>query len=55
MCPVSRGSSSEVTNMVFMTLFFQIKYAIPQNPNNIGLTFSPENQFRKSGKSRFLV
>ena len=28
----------------FLILFLQIKYATPDNPNNIGLTFSPKNQ-----------
>ena len=27
-----------------MTLLLQIKYATPDNANNIGLTFSPKNQ-----------
>ena len=34
--------SSEVTGRAFLTLLLQIKYPIPDNPNNIGLIFSPK-------------
>ena len=47
--------SSEVTARTFLTLLLHIKYAIPDKPNNIGLTFSPKNNFRKSDESGFLA
>ena len=31
----------------FLTDLLQIKYTTPDNPNNIGLTFNPENQLRQ--------
>ena len=37
--------SSEVTGRVFLTLLLQIKYAIQDDPSNIGLTFSSKNRF----------
>ena len=55
MCQVSLplSYSSEVTGKAFLIPLLRIKYAIPDNPNNIGLTVSPKNNFRKSNKSGF--
>ena len=38
--------------MCQMRLLPQIKCAIPDNPNNIDLTFSPKNRFLQFGKNR---
>ena len=35
-----------------MTLLLQTKYAIEDNPNNIGLTFNPKNRFLQVGRKR---
>ena len=56
MCQICHYAySSEVTGRAFLTLLLQIKYAIPDKPNDIGLTFSPKNNFHKSDESEFLV
>ena len=47
--------SSEAKGRVFLNLLLQIKYAIPDKPNNIGLTVSSKNDFSKSDESGFLV
>ena len=44
------ANSSEVTGIAFLTLLLQTKYATLDNPNNIGLTFSPKNQLPKVGR-----
>ena len=48
--------NSEVTVRAFLTLLLlQIKYVTPDNPNNIGLTFSPKNQVLQVGRKQILV
>ena len=48
--------NSEVTVRAFLTLLLlQIKYATQDNPNNIGLTFSPKNQVLQVGRKQILV
>ena len=34
--------NSKTTGRAFFTLFIQIKYATPDNPNNLGLKFNPK-------------
>ena len=34
--------NSETTGRAFFTLLIQIKYATPDNPNNLGLKFNPK-------------
>ena len=40
--------------MIIMTLLLQIKYTTPDNPNNIGLTFSPKNQLPQVRRKEIL-
>ena len=42
----------EVTGRVFLILLLQIKYAIPDNPNNVDLRFSPKKQLPQFERKR---
>ena len=42
--PCHYARSSEFMDRAFLTLLPQWKYAIPDNPNNIGFTFSSTNE-----------
>ena len=42
----------EVTGRAFLTLVLQIKYAIPDNPNNVDLRFSPKKQLPQVERKR---
>ena len=44
-----------ITGWAFLTLQHQIKCTTPDNPNNMGLTFSQKISFHKSDESGFLV
>ena len=43
---------SGVTGRIFLKLLLQIKYATPDDPNNIGLTFSPKTRLLQVGRKR---
>ena len=43
---------SEVMGRAILTLLLQIKNTTPENSNNIGLTFSPENQLPQVEQKR---
>ena len=51
-CHCHSSYSSEITDRAFMTLLQQVKHTTTDNPNNIGLTFSPKNQLPQVGRKR---